>query len=130
MYDPYYGYEYVDFNVPWSLKIDYSFRYNPVFNQKTRDFDPKVTQSMSLSGDFSLTEKWKFSFRSGYDFNMGKMSSTSLNISRDLHCWAMDFSWIPFGNLQSYSFRIYIRSSVFDGVEYKIQEQNRRYSGF
>ncbi len=50
--DYYYG-DYVDFNIPWSLRADYSLSYS-----KPRD-EVNIIQTLRLSGDFSLTPKWK-----------------------------------------------------------------------
>jgi lipopolysaccharide assembly outer membrane protein LptD (OstA) len=128
-YDPYFGeMYYADFDIPWGLNVNYSFNWSSRFNSKTKKFEPTVNQSVTANGNVSLSDKWKINVRSGYDFRMNKFSNTSVSISRDLHCWAMDFNWIPFGRIQSYNFRIYIKSSVFEGVEYKIQEDERRYN--
>ena len=98
--------EYTPFDIPWSLNIDYSFSYNRP--QKTTN----ISQNLRLSGNFSLTPKWKFSFSTGYDFDMNKVSSSNFSITRDLHCWEMTFNCIPFGDHQSYNFEIHVRSSM------------------
>ena len=36
-------------------------------------------------------------FQGGYDIKENKLTTSSVSISRDLHCWQMSFSWIPFG---------------------------------
>ena len=71
-----------------------------------------ITQTLSLSGDFSLTKKWKISFRTNFDLVKKELSSTSININRDLHCWEMTFSWIPVGYMQSYNFQINVKGST------------------
>ncbi|MCK4750858.1 MAG: LPS-assembly protein LptD, partial [Bacteroidales bacterium] len=54
-YDPnmedYYG-DYVDFDIPWSLRVDYNFSYS-----KPKDVS-KVIQTVRASGDFSLSPNW------------------------------------------------------------------------
>jgi len=60
----------------------------------------------------SLTEKWKISLSSGYDFTQKEMTLTSVNVYRDLHCWEMRFNWVPFGFRQSFSIDINVKSSV------------------
>lgn len=104
---------YVDFNVPWNLNVSYNLQY-----QKTRSYETTsglkevVTQTATFSGDLSLTKKWKISVSSGYDFKTNKLSLTSIDVYRDLHCWEMSFNWIPFGFRQSFSFNINVKSSV------------------
>jgi hypothetical protein len=66
--------------------------------------------------DFSLTEKWKFNFNTGYDFNFKATTLTTLGVIRDLHCWDMSFNWTPIAgnNLRAsnYSFTLNVRSAL------------------
>jgi len=110
--DIYYG-EYVDFNIPWSFGFDYNFSYN-----RTSE-EPNIVQSLRIRGDLSLTPKWKIGFNTGYDFIAGKVSMTNLNVYRDLHCWEMQITMVPFGKYRSYSFRINIKSSVLRDLKYE-----------
>lgn len=94
--------EYMDFEVPWSINLDYTFNYSKSYSSNTEEGATKplskntISQMVRVNGDFSLTPKWKFSFSSGYDFQQKEITSTSFNITRDLHCWEMTFSCIPF----------------------------------
>ncbi|MCC8172922.1 MAG: LPS-assembly protein LptD [Odoribacter sp.] len=114
---------YVDFDVPWRLSFDYSFNFsrsyyrNPAEGARRALSRSTITQNLRVNGDISLTPKWKFSFSSGYDFKNKEVTSTSFNISRDLHCWDMTFSCIPFGNHQSYNFQINVRSSLLQDLK-------------
>ena len=110
----YYG-DYVDFKVPWSLRVDYSWSYSK----------PNTTQSfmhtVRLSGDISLTPKWKIGGNTGYDFVTRKMSVTNINIHRDLHCWEMRFTVVPFGPRKSYSFTINAKTALLRDLKYDKQ---------
>jgi len=97
---------YVDFDIPWSLTGGYKYVYSKPLDES------KVTQTISLTGTLSLTKKWNISFRTNYDITEKELSSTSLNIKRDLHCWEMTFSWIPVGRMQSYNFQINVKGST------------------
>ena len=108
----YYG-QYVDFNVPWTFGMDYTFRY-----VKTKE-EPEIVQSVRFRGDLSLTPKWKIGFNSGYDFTRKKVSLTNVSIYRDLHCWEMQITMVPFGNYRSYSFQINIKSSILHDLKYE-----------
>lgn len=104
---------YVDFNVPWTISFSYSLNYTKQgFNK------PVVSQTLSFSGDLKITDKWKVSYNSGYDFvNKGIINTTSFNIHRDLHCWEMLVSWTPFGIWQSYSFDLRVKSSILQDLK-------------
>ncbi len=108
---------YVDFKVPWTIYISYNLNINSVFNYQKKTFEYKSIQGLTFSGDISLTPKWKLSYSSGYDFVSKQFTYTSINIYRDLHCWEMRLSWIPFGTYRSYSFQINVKSSVLQDLK-------------
>ena len=110
--------EYIDFNVPWSLNASYNL------NRRKIGFrDPTLTQTLTLSGDLSLSEKTKLSFRSGYDFKNKMFTQTSINATRDLHCWRINFSWVPFGRFQSYNISINAVSALLQDL--KLEKRSR-----
>ena len=110
--------EYIDFNVPWSLNASYNL------NRRKIGFrDPTITQTLTLSGDLSLSEKTKLSFRSGYDFKNKMFTQTSINATRDLHCWRINFSWVPFGRFQSYNISINAVSALLQDL--KLEKRSR-----
>ena len=104
--------DYVDFNIPWSLRINYNISYS-----KTGFQPSNSTQGLSFNGDFSLSEKWKISYRSGYDFENKEFTQTNLGIHRELHCWEMNLDWTPFGLYQSYNFTIRVKSSLLQDLK-------------
>jgi lipopolysaccharide assembly outer membrane protein LptD (OstA) len=110
---------YVDFEVPWSLSTTYKFLYTKTGLEASK----KITQTLSLTGDLSLTKNWKISFRANYDLVLNELSSTSINIHRELHCWEATFSWIPVGYMQSYNFQINVKGSTLrDFLKYDKRE--------
>jgi hypothetical protein len=99
--------QYVDFTIPWTFRINYTASYFAADNGQAR-----TTQSLGFDGSLNLTEKWKITYSSGYDFENSAITYTSVNIHRDLHCWEMSIGWIPFGPYQSYSVNINARSAI------------------
>ena len=110
---------YVDFSVPWNLSFSYTFNYVSTYVASQYNFKSNIVQSLSMSGNFSLTDKWKVNFSTGYDFVNHGMSYTSIDIYRDLHCWEMRFNWTPFGYYKSWSFQINIKADALKDVKYK-----------
>lgn len=105
---------YVDFNVPWSLRMQYSI------NRNKRGFeDATITQSFQFSGNLGLTDKTQITFNSGYDFEAKDFTTTRVGVSRDLHCWTMNFDWVPFGRFQSYFLSIRVKSSVLQDLKFE-----------
>ncbi len=102
---------YVDWSIPWNLAINYNLSYNKPLMTAT------TTQALNVSGDISVTPKWKIGFLSGYDFTTKEITPTSLNIYRDLHCWDLSINWIPFGTYQRYSVDLKVRASILQDLK-------------
>jgi len=102
---------YIDFNVPWSLAISYNLKYSKP------QFEKSITNSFSCRGDVRLTKAWKIGFTSGYDFQLHKITITTLDIYRDLHCWEMRINVIPFGERKRYEVNINVKSSVLQDLK-------------
>ena len=65
-----------------------------------------------MNGDVNLTDKWKVGYYASYDIIDQKISSARFEIFRDLHCWEMSVSWIPFGFQRGYNLTINARSAL------------------
>ena len=111
--------DYLDWAIPWSLNLSYNMRFTNTYEIKdgVRTKKEKLVQTLSFNGDVSITPKWKIGFRSGYDFEQGKLSYTSINIYRDLHCWEMRFNWIPMGVRKSWNFTLNVKSSMLQDLK-------------
>jgi lipopolysaccharide assembly outer membrane protein LptD (OstA) len=111
--------EFVDWDIPWSLNVNYNFNYTNkiLYNDFQRLPKRTIVQTLSVRGQINLTPKWKVTFRSGWDFTHNEISFTSINLYRDLHCWEMRFSWIPLGPRKSWNFSINIKSSVLQDLK-------------
>jgi len=115
---------YVNFELPWDVRFDYNFNYsrsNP-FKKGT------VSQTISFRGSLKLTPKWDISVNSNYDISAGEFSFTTFNVHRDLHCWDMSFSFVPFGYLKSYSFTLNAKSGMLRDL--KIDKRRSHYDNF
>ncbi len=104
--------QYYDFSIPWNLGFNYSLSYSK------QGFEAQVTQTMSFNGSVNLTDKWGITFSGGYDFETRKITPGMINLTRDLHCWQMNFSWMPVGFRQSWSFNIGVKSAMLKDLKY------------
>lgn len=106
---------YMKFKMPWSLSISYSVtmaedRTKEKFNYETMRYPYKLTHTLNFSGNLKLTNTWDINFTSGYDFTQNKLSTTTINIQRDLHCFNLSGGMV----LSSYgrtSFHFTIRAT-------------------
>lgn len=110
---------YMVWSVPWSLSINYSINYGyGEFNKKKLEYDGKITQNLSFSGNISPTKNWSFNFSTSYDFDRKKIAYMNCGITRDLHCFSMSANFIPVGPYKSYNFHISVKSSLLQDLKY------------
>ena len=105
--------EYWEYDMPWNLNVNYSLRYSKPY------MEGKLTQSVNFTGSVSLTQNWKFNLSSGFDFVAKELTYTSINVTRELHCWVMTLNLIPFGSYKSYTFQINVKSNMFKDVKFR-----------
>jgi hypothetical protein len=104
--------QYIDWDIPWNL----TFGYNLSYSNQARG-TKNITQAINMSGDFSLSEKWKINFNTGFDAQTKELTQTMIGIARDLHCWQMNVNWIPFGRFTSYNVDIRVNSSILSDLK-------------
>lgn len=103
---------YVDFNIPWTLNLNYTLNYSK------RGFEEsEIRQAITINGSLNITQQWKITYSSGYDFQSNEVTLTNLGLSRDLHCWQLNFNWVPFGYYQSYNLSINAKSSLLQDLK-------------
>lgn len=110
---------YVDFSMPWNVSLNYTLSYVNAYVANEFNYKSNLIQTLSISGNVSLTKNWKIAVSSGYDFVNKGMSYTSIDIFRDLHCWEMRFNWVPFGYYKSWNFSINIKAPALKDLKYE-----------
>lgn len=119
---------FIDWNNPWSLRFSYNLAYNSYLTYNPRKMDRKIsTNTLSLDGSISITEKWKLTAQSGYDFKQKEFTYTRLSIARDLHCWEMNFSWVPYGPMKQWNFKINVRANTLKDLKLEKRKDSRSY---
>ena len=114
---------FVDFNIPWNLSFAYSFNYGT----DEVGLNKNINNNLTFRGDFSVTPNWKVTFDSGYNFSTNSAALTRLAIYRNLHCWDMNFTWIPFGFSKSYGVTIRVKASILQDLKLSKQQSARYY---
>ena len=121
---------YMKFDMPWSFSISYGIT---MAEDRTRDINVKnmrypykFTQNMNFSGSLRLSSNWNCSFSSGWDFTTSKISMTTVNISRDMHCFNVNCGLV-FGTYTSYHISLRANASTLtDALKY---DKKSSYSG-
>jgi hypothetical protein len=108
----------------WNFNINYNIFFQKNYNM-TIVTPNKPTQQLNFNCMMQVTEKWRVSVNSGYDFNTRNLSYTSFNVYRDLRCWEAKIDWVPFGFNKRYAVGINLKSPSLRDV--KIPRQRAWY---
>lgn len=108
----------------WSANFNYTLNYNRVYRFETKD-TMQLTQNINLNGQMNLTANWNVRFQTNYDITNKKFSYSSVEITRNLHCWEMTFNWVPYGPMKSYNIQINVKSSILQDL--KLQRRRSWY---
>ena len=116
----FYQNETPDFDIPWDLTLNFNF------SQIQQDPRVKI-RSVSLQAQlsFNLTEKWKISASGNYDLAQKQFAAPSVQISRDLHCWLMNFTWVPLGPYRYYRLEIRVKAPQLQDIKVTKQGSER-----
>ena len=107
--------QYYDFSMPWNASFNYSINYT------NNGVKSKVVNTLGFNASVTLDKRnnWAISYTGGFDFDKKELTPGVVNIVRDLHCWQMNFSCVPFGYRKSWSFRINVKSSLLQDLKYE-----------
>ncbi|MEN8194074.1 MAG: putative LPS assembly protein LptD [Bacteroidota bacterium] len=112
-----------DFSIPWNLNLTYNFNYT---DQGSSFISRRSNLGFDLS--FSLTQKWKLTFRGSYDITNKKLNAPQVTIYRDLHAWEANMVWNPIGTYRGFRFEIRIKAPEFRDL--KLTKSKDIYGGF
>jgi len=107
-------------DVPWSVSLNFSYSWNRLGNDEI--IRNAIFQASNIQ--VRLTQYWNLSTRLGYDFVQKQLTPAEFNLSRNLHCWDLNFQWNPFGNFKYYYFTLKVNSGQFQGIFQKLPGLN------
>ena len=110
----------INFDIPWNLSLSYDYNFN-----KSNPYQAYKTSNLHASLGFNLSEKWRVDFSSYLDIVSQKLLAPQLRIQRDLHCWMMNFSWVPIGKYSMFNFEIRIRAPQLSDIKVNKQGSTR-----
>ncbi|RKY91710.1 MAG: LPS-assembly protein LptD [Ignavibacteriae bacterium] len=107
-----------DFNIPWDISLTYNYN----LSRPTPELETKFS-NLSGSLNFNLTPKWKFSVTGSYDIENDEFAAPQIRISRDLHCWIMNFTWNPIGTYTGFRFEVRVKAPQLQDLKITKQDQ-------
>ena len=122
---------YVFYTLPWSFSISYgiTMRENTAapINVERMRYPWMLSHSMNMSGNMKLTNKWNINFSSGWDFTYHDFTTTTMSVTRDLHCFNMSCS-VVLKPYTSYNFTVKANSAMLaDLLKLKKRSSSNNY---
>lgn len=112
----------LDFNIPW--KMSFSHVYSVFANTNKLNINDEnfiQIQTLMINGDVSFTKRWKLNGTINTDLKEFSITNARIGLNRDMHCWAMSFSWTPIGGNKSFLLSIRNTSSMFSAAKIDIR---------
>jgi LPS-assembly protein len=104
--------EFTDFNIPWSLSLQYSYIFTRQIKPDYSGFTTNAYSSLGFNGDFNLTPRWKMGGTGNYDVTSGKLQQLNFFITRELHCWQLSINVTPVNIWRSFSITLNPKSGM------------------
>ncbi|MCB9065177.1 MAG: LPS-assembly protein LptD [Chitinophagales bacterium] len=115
-----YGYsnDYVDFNVPWNMTLTYALQISKTYLSTSKKDTVQISShNVGINGDVNLTPRWKLVVGTSFNIVEKKLQMTQIDIYRDLHCWEMRLTAVPFGDRKFYSFTLNVKAQVLQDLK-------------
>jgi len=107
-----------DFTIPWQISLSYNYSIN-----RNNPGDPVYYSNMSGNLSLSVTKNWKLDLTGSYDFLNKEFAAPQVRISRDLHCWIMNFTWNPIGTYTGFQFEVRVKAPQLQDLKLTKQDQ-------
>ena len=99
---------YMNPNSPWSVNLSYSLNYSKAYRYEKERLKEvhNISQTLNVSGQFQITNALSLNATTGFDIQAMKLTTTQISARYDLHCFNIQFSWVPSGKWKSWNFLI------------------------
>ena len=102
----------MDFSFPWNLDLSWNFSQD--------QSDPRVkrrSSNLNASFKFNLTDYWRIEAGTSYDILNNEVAAPVVRVYRDLHCWEMEFNWVPTGPYRNFQLAIRLKAPQLRDVK-------------
>jgi lipopolysaccharide assembly outer membrane protein LptD (OstA) len=108
---------YSPFEWKWNLSFNYTANVTNQYQRQLNAFKENIIHSLNVNGNLAVTKNWNMSGTSNYDFATRRVGTSSITITRNLHCWEMSFNATPFGRFQRYLLTINVRANTLKDLK-------------
>lgn len=109
-----------NFSIPWTLTLGYDYTMNQ-FNPEQKSRNSGLRANLT----FSLTPSWHFTMSTYYDIVNKEIGTPQINIRKDLHCWELNFNWVPTGPYRNFYFVLGLKASQLKDIKLEKRGSDR-----
>ena len=106
----------------WSATFNLAYTKQKKYDYLEKELLWEEKFQLNTATTLKISEKWKLSYRVGFDLIKQVMGSQSYTFTRNLHCWSFNFKWIPG---RSYFLHIYVTKPELKDI--KLESRSRKY---
>ncbi|MDC1067731.1 putative LPS assembly protein LptD [Candidatus Kapabacteria bacterium] len=106
-------------SIPWNISMGVNYSYNR---------SSPIQKSESVNANFSVgiepAEGWLINGSFNIDLLERELLTPNINISKDLGCWGMNFTWVPTGVHKHFRFSIGLNAAQLKDFMYEKTTSN------
>jgi LPS-assembly protein len=104
--------EFANFNIPWSISLQYALNYNRIPNGFGTGYTGSVAQNINWAGTLNLTPKWQIGLNGSYNITQKELGLISMYLTREMHCWQIAINISPVGRYRFFNISISPKSGL------------------
>lgn len=113
------------FSIPWNLSLGYDYTMNQ-FNPESKTRNSGLRANLT----FSLTPSWHFTMSGYYDIVNKEIGAPQITVRKDLHCWEMNFNWVPSGPYRNFYFVLRLKAAQLQDIKVEKRGSDREVYGY
>jgi hypothetical protein len=111
----------LDFEIPWKINLSHVFTVSQNIGRSTVEIDKySFINTLNLNGDINLTKRWKISNTTLYDIKANRIVNTRFSLSRNLHCWTLNFDTTPIGSNKYFVLRLNANGQLLQSAKVQL----------
>jgi len=114
---------WVNYTIPWKLNVSHVYGLSLDLNNYTNQQQAyRKTNSLMIVADASFSKNWKITTDAKLDLPTKRMINLRIGLNRNLHCWNLQFNWVPIGGNKSFLITLRNSSSLFRDAKVDIRK--------
>jgi hypothetical protein len=111
----------LDFEIPWKINLTHVLSINQNSGRKDFTYDKyTIVNTLSINGDINITKRWKVSNNSLFDIKAAKMVNSRFTLTRNLHCWTLNFDTTPIGSNKYFVLRLNANAQMLQSAKVQL----------